>query len=110
MRSLKTLFVIAALGISTSSLAYPTYGIGNARCKELCRLLSKSEFPLKNDIKVIVRSSLLDRREILVHSKRSENNESNKIFGPKLQRQKLKENNWSAARLYEVPVVVRIRP
>lgn len=109
MKSLKTLIIVAALGLSTSVSAYPTYGIGNSISKEIGELLSDSKLAVENEITVIVRFSLSDRHEILVHSIKSENEEINKLFESKLERQRLDGKKWQTGKLYEVPVVVKAR-
>lgn len=107
MKTLKTFIIAAAIGLSSSAFAYPTYGIGNSISKEIGELLSDSHLRVENEITVIVRFSLSDRHEILVYSIKSEDEGINRLFKEKLQKQKLEGKKWKTGKFYEVPVVVK---
>jgi len=107
MKSLNLFFVAAALSLSTTLQAYPTYGIESRYTGDLERLINKCHFSVDNEITVIVRFSLSDRHEIHVHAIKSEDEEVNRFLKDLLEKQKLEGRKWHAGKLYEVPVKVK---
>ena len=108
MRSFKFLFLAAALTVSTTVLAYPTYGIeGRSNPGEIEKLLGNCRLSVDDEITVIVRFSLSERHEIQVHAVKSENEEVNQFLKERLDKQKLEGKKWHTGKLYEVPVKLR---
>ena len=90
MSSFKLFFVAAALSLSTSVFAYPTYGLeGHSKPGDLEKLIGKCQLSVENEITAIVRFSLSDRHEIHVHAIKSEDEEVNRFLKDLLEKQKL---------------------
>ena len=108
MSSFKLFFVAAALSLSTSVFAYPTYGLeGHSKPGDLEKLIGKCQLSVENEITAIVRFSLSDRHEIQVHAVKSENEEINQFLKTRLEKQILEGKKWHTGKLYEVPVKIK---
>lgn len=108
MRTFKFLFIAAALCLSTSVFAYPTYGLeGRSDSGDIVKLIGKCHLSVENEITVIVRFSLTNRHEIQVHAVKSKNEEVNQFLKTRLEKQVLEGKKWHTGKLYEVPVKVR---
>jgi len=109
MTTLKIFFLAVTLSLSSTLMTYPTYGLEGRYGSDLEKFLGNCRYPIEDELTVVVRFSLSDRKEIHVHSVKSDNEEVNQFLKDRLEKQKLDGRKWHAGKFYEVPVKLKNR-
>ena len=106
MKTLKSLLVAFAITVSSASFASSFEAKPSSVTAEIKKMLSESNLVIQDELSVVVVFKVNKDMKIEIRSISSPDEEVNEFVRQRLQDQKLSGSEWSAERVYQLPIRV----